>query len=77
MARLNCSRPRTRSKTARLDKHLPAPIPAVPPPETAPEEAEDPANGYGNGRWFTFRHVEDMREIMVANGDEAKQVAYW
>jgi len=45
------------------------------PPEAAPEEAEDPANGYGNGRWFTFRHVEDMREIMVANGDEDKQVA--
>lgn len=45
------------------------------PPEAAPEEAEDPDNGYGNGRWFTFRHVEDMRAIMVANNDEDKQVA--
>lgn len=44
------------------------------PPETAPEEAEDPDNGFGNGRWFTFRHVEDLRQIMVANGDEDKQV---
>ena len=30
---------------------------------------------YGGGRWFAFRHVEDMRAIMVANGDGAKQVA--
>ena len=45
------------------------------PPEAAPEEAENPDNGYGNGRWFTFRHVEDMREIMVANGDKDRQVA--
>ena len=44
------------------------------PPETAPEEAENPENGFGNGRWFTFRHVEDMRAIMVANGDADKQV---
>ncbi|MCZ7667610.1 MAG: hypothetical protein M5U34_10535 [Chloroflexi bacterium] len=29
----------------------------------------------GNGRWFAFRHVEDMRAIMVANGDSHKQVA--
>ncbi len=45
------------------------------PPETSPTEAADPANGYGGGRWFAFRHVEDMRGIMVANGDGAKQVA--
>jgi hypothetical protein len=44
------------------------------PPELDPAEAA--ANPeYGNGRWFAFRHVEDMRAIMVANGDEAKQVA--
>lgn len=43
------------------------------PPELSPAEAEKPE--YGGGRWFAFRHVEDMREIMVANGDEAKQVA--
>jgi polysaccharide biosynthesis protein PslG len=43
------------------------------PPELSPEAAEDPT--YGGGRWFAFRHVEDMRAIMVANGDGHKQVA--
>jgi hypothetical protein len=43
------------------------------PPETSPEEGLN--QEWGGGRWFVFRHVEDMREIMVANGDEAKQVA--
>ena len=43
------------------------------PPDLSPAEAEDPA--YGGGRWFAFRHVEDMRAIMVANGDGHKQVA--
>jgi hypothetical protein len=44
------------------------------PPETAPEEAlANPE--YGGGRWFAFRHVEDLRAVMVANGDAAKQVA--
>ncbi len=38
------------------------------PPET------DPAS-LGDFRWQTFRHVEDMRALMVANGDGAKQVA--
>lgn len=41
------------------------------PPEMSPEEAAE--------RWthrsFTFRRVEDMRDVMVANGDEKKQVA--
>lgn len=45
------------------------------PPQTSPEEAEIEENGWGNGRWFVFRHVEDMRAIMVANGDADKQVA--
>lgn len=45
------------------------------PPETSPDEAEIEDNGWGNGRWFVFRHVEDMRAIMEANGDAAKQVA--
>lgn len=44
------------------------------PPEISPEEGESNPE-YGGGRWFVFRHVEDMREIMVANGDEAKQAA--
>lgn len=40
------------------------------PPETAPD---DPAlNG---NRWQAFRHVEDLRAIMVANGEGAKQIA--
>jgi len=43
------------------------------PPELSPVEAE--AAEYGGGRWFAFRHVEDMRALMVANGDGAKQVA--
>ncbi len=38
-------------------------------PEVAPEDGPD-------GRhYFTFRHVEDLRRIMVANGDAAHQVA--
>lgn len=43
------------------------------PPELDPAEAE--AAEYGGGRWFAFRHVEDMRALMVANGDGHKQVA--
>jgi hypothetical protein len=44
------------------------------PPETAPEAAaETPA--YGGQRFFTFRRVEDLREIMVRYGDAHKQVA--
>jgi len=43
------------------------------PPELDPAEAE--AEEYGGGRWFAFRHVEDMRALMVANGDGHKQVA--
>ncbi|MFO7662385.1 MAG: cellulase family glycosylhydrolase [Chloroflexota bacterium] len=43
------------------------------PPELEPVEAESEV--YGGGRWFAFRHVEDMRAIMVANGDGHKQVA--
>lgn len=44
------------------------------PPELDPAEAAANTE-YGGGRWFSFRHVEDMRAIMVANGDGAKQVA--
>ena len=45
------------------------------PPEIAPEEAADPANDYGGHRVFCFRHVENMRAIMVERGDAHKQVA--
>jgi len=41
------------------------------PPETSPDEAE----AAGSQRFFTFRRVEDMRKIMVANGDDARQMA--
>lgn len=44
------------------------------PPETDPAEAADnPA--YGGQRFFAFRHVEDIRAIMEANGDSAKRIA--
>ncbi len=43
-------------------------------PETAPEEGENNPE-YGGGRWFVFRHVEDLRTIMEEEGDGHKQVA--
>ncbi len=42
------------------------------PPELSPEEGLNPE--WGGFRWNVFRHVEDMRDIMVANGDADKQV---
>ncbi len=39
------------------------------------EYGPDDAERDGNGRWATFRRVEDMRRIMVANGDAARQMA--
>jgi hypothetical protein len=45
------------------------------PPELDPAEAEANKEKYGGGRWFAFRHVEDMRAIMMANGDDQKQIA--
>ncbi len=41
--------------------------PTVPPEEGLKQE-------WGGHRWNVFRHVEDMRAIMVANGDVDKQV---
>jgi hypothetical protein len=41
------------------------------PPTLSPDDA---AAEYGH-RWMCFRHVEDMRAIMVEEGDGAKQVA--
>ena len=43
------------------------------PPELSPAEAAA-TSAYGGQRFFCFRHVEDMREIMVAHGDGDKQV---
>jgi hypothetical protein len=45
------------------------------PPELSPDDAADPDLGYGGQRFFCFRHVEDVREIMVRHGDEDRQVA--
>ncbi len=43
------------------------------PPTLSPDEAEaDPEIGH---RWMVFRHVEDMRGIMVEAGDAHKQIA--
>jgi len=44
------------------------------PPEVPPDEAAASAD-YGRQRFFCFRHVEDLREIMVRYGDADKQVA--
>lgn len=41
------------------------------PPEMSPEDAAA-EDGH---RWMSFRHVEDMRAIMVDEGDAAKQIA--
>ncbi len=41
------------------------------PPDLSPDDAE----AAGRLRWMCFRHVEDMRGIMVAAGDAHKQVA--
>jgi hypothetical protein len=43
------------------------------PPEMDPAAVEaDPS--FGGHRFFSFRHVEDIRALMVDNGDEAKQI---
>lgn len=35
----------------------------------------DDAEANGEGRWATFRRVEDLRKIMINNGDSARQIA--
>ena len=45
------------------------------PPEMSPDEVMANQEVYGHGRWFCFRHVEDLREVMVQYGDQDKQVA--
>ncbi len=42
---------------------------------TDPEYGPDDAEQDGYGRWATFRRVEDLRKIMMANGDSARQMA--
>jgi hypothetical protein len=41
----------------------------------APDYGPDDAEREGRGRWATFRRVEDLRKIMINNGDAARQVA--
>jgi hypothetical protein len=45
------------------------------PGYTAPEISPDEAMRNGGQRFFTFRRIEDLRKIMVANGDAARQMA--
>ncbi len=49
------------------------------PPELSPDDAaKDPQYNHGEGekgRVYCFRHVEDLRAVMAANGDSAKKVA--
>ena len=53
------------------------------PPEADPGQVANDPNAYNNGdpycpgdpcRIYTFRHVEDLRQIMVDNGDADKRV---
>ena len=44
------------------------------PPEMSPDDIAKNKD-YGGQRFFGFRRVEDLRAIMVKNGDERKQVA--
>lgn len=46
-----------------------AAAPEVSPAETAADKAR-----YGGERFFSFRRIEDIRQIMVENGDAAKRV---
>ena len=50
------------------------------PPEMSPDEvaANPELSNFGEGaagRVYCFRHVEDVRQVMVEHGDEAKKVA--
>jgi hypothetical protein len=45
------------------------------PGHSTPEYGPDDAVRDGLGRWMSFRRVEDLRKIMIANGDAARQMA--
>lgn len=45
--------------------------PGFAPPTVGPDDAERA----GQGRWATFRRVEDLRKIMIAHDDAARQMA--
>jgi hypothetical protein len=42
---------------------------------SAPTMSPDDAEAEGRGRWATFRRIEDLRRVMVRNGDAATQMA--
>lgn len=42
---------------------------------SAPSYGPDDAERDGQGRWATFRRVEDLRKIMIQNNDAARQMA--
>jgi hypothetical protein len=45
------------------------------PPETSPDEVMANTEFFGNGRYFTFRRVEDLRAIMEEYNDSERQIA--
>jgi hypothetical protein len=44
-------------------------------PEVSPDETAATEDPYGGERFFAFRHVEDVREVMVKHGDQDKRIA--
>ncbi|HIC89526.1 MAG TPA: hypothetical protein EYP04_09010 [Anaerolineae bacterium] len=44
------------------------------PPELDPAKADADKPKYGGERFFAFRHVEDIRDIMVRNGEKHKRM---
>lgn len=44
------------------------------PPQASPDEVANTPK-WGGHRWAAFRHVEDIRKLMVAEGDGRKQIA--
>jgi hypothetical protein len=45
------------------------------PGYSAPHISPDEAEANGSQRFFTFRRVEDLRRVMIQNGDAARQIA--
>jgi hypothetical protein len=44
------------------------------PPEVSPDETAANEDDFGGERFFAFRRIEDIRQIMVENGDADKRV---
>jgi len=45
------------------------------PPEISPDEVMQNTDMYGEGRYFTFRRVEDLRVVMEKHNDLDRQIA--